>query len=140
MNDEFFKVRFFVLVIFMMTAVLSFCQNQISNNYFRQTELESTITNPLRISNRFAKRFENSSFIISNSSLKKYPSLSQVFSFSKKETPSVFSQPKAYSYHDLAFFCKVEVQIEKSTKVPFKFRLGDVRYVDYLEQKIDSPK
>lgn len=47
------------------------------------------------------------------------------------------AQPKAYSYNDLAFFCKVEVQIEKAAKIPFKFRLGDVRYVDYLEKKID---
>ena len=46
--------------------------------------------------------------------------------------------PQAYSYKDLAFFCKMEVQMEKSTKVPIKFRLGDVQHVDYLEKKIEK--
>ena len=33
------------------------------------------------------------------------------------------------------FFCKIELQIEKAAKIPFKFRIGDIRYVDYLENK-----
>lgn len=43
--------------------------------------------------------------------------------------------PKIYNYHNLAFFCKVEVKLEKATKFPVKFRLGDVDYVDQLEGK-----
>ncbi len=66
----------------------------------------------------------------------KYPSLNSVFQSDFKIQDKTV--PLVYSYKDLAFFCKMEVQIEKSAKVPFKFRLGDVRYVDYLEQKIDS--
>ena len=46
--------------------------------------------------------------------------------------------PRAYAYKDLAFFCKIEVQLEKATKMPVKFRLGSVDYVDYLEGKRDS--
>jgi len=66
----------------------------------------------------------------------KFPSLNSILDsdFSIKD----HSVPIIYSYKDLAFFCRMEVKIEKSAKVPFKFRLGDVRYVDYLEQKIDS--
>ena len=45
------------------------------------------------------------------------------------------SFPKIYSYHNLAFFCKVEVKLEKAAKFPVKFRLGDVNYVDQLEGK-----
>ena len=45
------------------------------------------------------------------------------------------SFPKIYSYHNLAFFCKVEVKLEKAAKFPIKFRLGDVNYVDHLEGK-----
>jgi hypothetical protein len=40
-----------------------------------------------------------------------------------------------YSYKDLAFFCKIEVQLENTVKFPVKFRLGSVDYVDYLEGK-----
>ncbi|MEN0003669.1 MAG: hypothetical protein AAF798_05985 [Bacteroidota bacterium] len=44
--------------------------------------------------------------------------------------------PNAYSYQDLAFFCKLEVQMEKKARFPIKFRLGEVQYVDKLEGKI----
>lgn len=43
--------------------------------------------------------------------------------------------PIIYSYHNLAFFCKIEVKMEKAAKLPIKFRLGDVDYVDHLEGK-----
>lgn len=43
--------------------------------------------------------------------------------------------PLVYSYNDLAFFCKVEVKLEKVVQFPVKFRLGSVDYVDYLEGK-----
>lgn len=46
--------------------------------------------------------------------------------------------PSAYAYKDLAFFCKIEVQLEKAVKLPVKFRLGSVDYVDYLEGKRSS--
>ena len=43
--------------------------------------------------------------------------------------------PLVYAYKDLAFFCKIEVQLERAVKLPVKFRLGSVDYVDYLEGK-----
>jgi len=43
--------------------------------------------------------------------------------------------PNFYSYDELAFFCKIEVKLEKAVKLPIKFRLGDVEYVDRLEGK-----
>jgi len=46
--------------------------------------------------------------------------------------------PLAYAYKDLAFFCKIEVQLERAVKLPVKFRLGSVDYVDYLEGKRDG--
>lgn len=47
--------------------------------------------------------------------------------------------PSAYRFEDLALFCRIEVQLEKVTKIPVRFRLGSVDYVDYLEGKRDAP-
>lgn len=43
--------------------------------------------------------------------------------------------PQAWCYQELAFFCKIEVKMERAARFPIKFRLGDVQYVDWLEQK-----
>ena len=44
--------------------------------------------------------------------------------------------PRAYSYDQLGIFCKWEVQLEKAARVPVKFRLGEVQYVERLEGKL----
>ena len=47
------------------------------------------------------------------------------------------AMPLVYAYKDLALFCKLEVKLEKVVKLPVKFRLGSVDYVDWLEGKRD---
>ena len=49
-------------------------------------------------------------------------------------------QPSVTTYNtycaaDLAFFCRIEVKLEKTVRLPVLFRLGDVQYVNYLEGK-----
>jgi hypothetical protein len=43
--------------------------------------------------------------------------------------------PKAYAYDELGIFCKWEVKMEKSARLPIKVRLGEVQYVERMEGK-----
>lgn len=43
--------------------------------------------------------------------------------------------PMAFSVESLPFFCKIEYKMGINQKLPIKFRLGDVQYVDELEGK-----
>jgi len=43
--------------------------------------------------------------------------------------------PADYYTKNLGFFCKKELQLEKATKIPFRFRLGSIEYTDHLEGK-----
>ena len=43
--------------------------------------------------------------------------------------------PASYYSSHLSFFCKKELQLDKVVAIPFRFRLGSLGYVNYLEQK-----
>jgi hypothetical protein len=43
-----------------------------------------------------------------------------------------------YYANHLGFFCSKELQIERTTKLPLKFRLGSVSYTDKMEGKNQS--
>lgn len=48
--------------------------------------------------------------------------------------------PSAWYSTQLGFFCKKEWQLEKMIAVPFRFRIGSLDYVNYLEQKPNTVK
>ena len=52
-------------------------------------------------------------------------------------SPKLIQQiiPANYYVTQLGFFCKQEIKFEKSTKIPFKFRLGTVAECDQMEGK-----
>jgi hypothetical protein len=57
-----------------------------------------------------------------------------------KPHPSSFVlSPSFYSNH-LSFFCNKELQLDKVTPVPFRFRIGSLDYVNYLERKPNARK
>lgn len=60
------------------------------------------------------------------------------FISSHKQMLNAHSKPSPFngvSARPLAFFCRIEVFLEKKNGIPIKFRLGDIDKVDQLEGK-----
>lgn len=54
--------------------------------------------------------------------------------FSANEQENIYL-PLIQIRQEQAFFCRMEYQLSLKTNLPFKFRLGSVEYVDWLEKK-----
>ena len=58
-------------------------------------------------------------------------------SFPVASMPYPVINPAFYT-QNFGFFCKKELQLEKVTKLPLRFRLGSVQQCDWLEGKPNS--
>lgn len=48
--------------------------------------------------------------------------------------------PNAYSFDNLALFCKIEEKVSQNSKFAMRMRLGSLDYVDQLERKPHNNK
>jgi hypothetical protein len=48
---------------------------------------------------------------------------------------SIMLLPQNFYKQSLGYFCKKEIQLQKTTMLPLFIRLGSKEYVDYLERK-----
>ncbi len=65
---------------------------------------------------------------------KKLPALPYINLLSHRVSPAL-KLPQNFYTTNLGFFCTKELQLEKTTKIPFRFRLGSIDYCDVLEGK-----
>lgn len=65
------------------------------------------------------------------------PRSPEAFSLLQVKVPpgSLMAIPSPWSYEQLGLFCKLDVQLERRSKFPVLFRLGDVQQVERWEGK-----
>jgi hypothetical protein len=99
----------------------------ISNISWSQSSDESNLKWPINSdSPSTLKKFD-----LLNSNL----TLSQTINISQSLTAKCTNNYINFYHHHLGLFCKAENKIQASGRIPFKFRLGSVQYVDWLESK-----
>ncbi len=119
------RTNFFVVIVMLIFQGEIFGQtrNTLFNN-----DNHSIVTSFLQTSSKYKPVFARL----------QVPEQVGVGNFSRFSFLYVISQSN-YS-KDLGFFCKKELQLDKFTPIPFRFRLGSMEYVNYLEQKPNAIK
>lgn len=68
-----------------------------------------------------------------------YPEMKQLFSLTTTSQLTKINLEE-YRFHpqQLPFFCRIEHKIEQKSNIPFRFRIGNLNYVNALENKINT--
>ncbi len=62
-----------------------------------------------------------------------YSSEKRNTSFKSVQNFTVRRLPEVCEYRELGFFCKLDLRLDKTMYMPFRFRLGNLEYVNKLE-------
>jgi hypothetical protein len=60
--------------------------------------------------------------------------------FGGTQLVGVIIKPTTYTKDEIGWFCKKELQLDKLTLLPIRFRLGSLNYVNWMEQKPNTIK
>jgi hypothetical protein len=121
--------------------ILFFCMIFVGKVAFGQQNTEKLLkTNYLYTKKPVFNKIENHGLNIFNYKFNKTNTAPAIIN-----KPSALVTPVAYSIvnpnyytQNFGFFCKQELQLEKLTKIPFRFRLGSVQQCDWMEGKANT--
>ena len=122
------RVFWFVVVLIFIFNGEIFAQQNVEKFFIKRTISLNDSTH-LQGCTQFAK------YQIPNANLNLIHSICR-----KSNYYPLYPVPDNFYAGKLSFFCRKEMQIEKMTLVPFRFRLGSLEYVNYLEQKPNALK
>jgi len=80
------------------------------------------------------KIFTFSKFFIHTRQFKIVPAVDPVI-IKRPQNPDQPILPASFYTKQIGFFCQKELQLDKMTFIPFRFRLGSLDYVNWMEKK-----